>query len=251
MLIWPLLLSLISFAHDFAVEEYCFASEAKMKLVLDRAKFILVPADKVQTNQSCFTVSTPEHRRELIQSYVRRLDPAVGISFSSAQIKRDPCHLKVEKIKTVTTEALNGSVTIAKGFGVEQQQNAREIKEVSTIQTLKDFELSVNQDRILGECRSITPDRYEIVLQVKKEAKPLLPPVPPGTTVIVTNPPVATIQDTSNLTTTLQLTRGQRIEIGSFLKEKKDQGYQLELPQEGEATNKKSTESEKVYLQLD
>lgn len=251
MIIWLLLLSSFSFAQDPAIEEYCFRSEAKKNFALEKTRFILVPADKIQSDRACFTVSTPPHRRELIQNYVRRLDPDVAISFSSAEIKREPCRLKVEKIRTIQQEALNGSINTNQNIAIGQEQLVREQKDTSSIQTIKEFELSVNQDRILGECRSINPDRYEVTLQVLKEARPLLPPLPPGTTVIVPDAQLPSPQETSSLTTTLQLNRGQRVEIGSVIKDLKDKNHNIDLKNGASGNLQSGTEQDKIFLSLE
>lgn len=219
--------------------------------MLEKTRFILVPADKIQSDRACFTVSTSSHRRELIQNYVRRLDSGVAISFSSAEIKREPCRLRVEKIKTIQREALNGSIGTNQRIDIGQDQIVREQKDVSSIQTLKEFELSVNQDRILGECRSITPDRYEVTLQVLKEAKPLLPPLPPGSVVVVPDAQIPPPQDTSSLTTTLQLNRGQRLEVGDVIKDLKSKTQDLSLKEGASANITDGTEQEKIFLSLE
>lgn len=251
MFIWLLFLSLTTLAQENAVEEYCFISSTRMASVLNKTRFILVPADKVQSDKNCFTVNTPEHRRELIQSYIRRLDPSVAIGFSSAELRREHCHIKVEKIKNLKRDTTTGSITTDKSIDASTEQQRGESKDVSTIQTIKEFELTVNQDSILGECRAITPDRYEIKIQVKKEARPLLPPVPPGTVVVVPDAKIPPPQETSNLTTTVQLTRGQKMELGTVVKDLKNDGRKIDINSGAGIENTEGAETEKVFLFID
>lgn len=250
MILWLLLLVQIALADDPVIEEYCFASGAKMKEVSLRLKFILVPADKLQENANCFTIATPPHRRELIQGYVRRIEPAVQIGFSSVEIKRDPCEIKVEKQKTKRAQNTEGHINTAFIPGASTAESLREKNEVTTIQTLKDFELAVNQDTIKGECRVINPNRYEITIEVKKEARPLIPPVPPGTVVVIPDAQIPKEQETSRLQTTLQLNRGERIELGSVVKNLKDDGKKLDVNSGAALELSHEAESEKVFLTI-
>jgi hypothetical protein len=251
MIIWLLFLSLTTVAQDNAIEEYCFSSPGKMEQVLNKTRFILVPADKIQTDRSCFTVNTPSHRRELIQNYVKRIDSNVSISFSSAELRREHCRIKVEKIKNLKRDTTSGELNTNQTFGASAEQQRGETKDVASIQTMKEFELTVNQDSILGECRAITPDRYEITIQVKKEARPLLPPVPPGTVVIVPDAKIPPPQETSNLTTTVQLNRGQKLELSGVLKDLKNSAQKADLNSGVGLENTEGAETEKVFLLIE
>jgi len=250
MILWLLLYTHFALAQDSAIEEYCFSSVGKMKDVSARLKFILVPADKTQEDKNCFTVSTPVHRRELIQSYVRRLEPGVQIAFSSAEIKKDPCHLKVEKIKTKSQQALDGSLTTRLTPSIGTDQTTTESKETTTIQTLKGFELTVNQIVIKGECRAINPTRYEITIEVRKDPIPLLPPLPPGTIVVVPDAQIPKLQETSRLQTTLQLNSGDRIEIGSIVTNLKNGAKGVDINSGGTIEQNDGSQNEKVFLSL-
>lgn len=252
MILWLLLYTQFALAQDEpAIEEYCFSSVVRMKEVSTRLKFILVPADKTQEDKNCFTVSTPPHRRELIQNYVRRLEPAVQIGFSSAEVRRNPCHIKVEKIKIKDKEATGASISTGLIPSVATVQANREARDVTSIQTLKEFELTVNQDVVKGECRAINSIRYEISLEVRKDAVPLLPPLPPGTVAVVPAAQAAKVQETSRLQTTLQLNSGERIEIGSVVKNLKDGATTLDLNSGVAVENTNGTQNEKVYLSID
>ena len=250
MFLWLLLYTQFALAQDPAIEEYCFSSVGKMKEVSTRLKFILVPADKTQEERNCFTVSTPSHRRELIQNYIRRLDPAVQIGFSSAEVRREPCHIKVEKIKTKLKDAIGGGLSTGLIPNAETTQVTGESKDVSSIQTIKEFELTVNQDVIKGECRAINPTRYEISIEVRKDSKPLIPGLPPGSIVVVPDAQIPKDQETSSLKTTLQLNIGERLEIGSVVKNLKDEARKIDLNSGIAIENTDGTQHEKVFLSI-
>ena len=251
MILWLLLYTQFVMAQDPAIEEYCFSSVGKMQGISTRLKFILVPADKLQEDKNCFTISTPAHRRELIQNYVRSADPSVQIGFSSAEIRREPCLIKIEKIKTKNKESTGAGISTGLVPSAETSLITGESKDVTSIQTIKEFELTVNQDAIKGECRLINPSRYEISIEVRKDAVPLYPPVPAGTTVIIPDAQIPKDQETSRLQTTLQLSSGQRIEIGSVVKNLKDGARTIDI-NSGVSTDKTSgNQNEKVFLSID
>lgn len=249
MILWLLLYTLPALAQDPVIEEYCFSSPLQMKTHSSRLKFILVPSDKLEESQSCLTISTAPHRRELIQNYVRKLDPTVKIGFSSVEIKREPCHIEVTKEKQKLRDEKNASVSL-QVISADASDSGHKEREVMTIQTLKDFELTVNFKTIKGECRVINPNRYEIKIMVKKEATPLTPPVPPGTVIIVPQAQIPPTQETSYLESTLQLNRGERIELGSVVSNMKQDDKKIDVSAEAtlEISNNQSTE--KTFLSI-
>lgn len=254
MILWLLLISLSIFSQDQAVEEFCFSSPAKMKEVHQRLKFILVPVDKVQENKNCFTVNTSTHRRELIQSYVRRLESSVQISFSSVEMRQEPCRIKVERIKNLTKQGSGGSVAMNGeniNINASEGNTTHSGTDVTSIQTLKEFELTVNQDVAKGECRFISPTRYEIALEVRKDAVPLTPPLRPGTVVVIPDAQIPKDQETSRLQTTLQLNRGERVEIGGIVKDLKNDTKKADASTGAELKITNGVQSEKVFLSID
>lgn len=251
MILWPLLLLSSALAQDHSVEEYCFSSVTKMQQASARLKFIMVPADKMEQNERCFTVSTPAHRRELIQNYVRKIEPSVQISFSSAEIRRDPCHIKVEKVRTLHSKSTSGKITTDINVDLSAEQSIETATDTTTIQTLKEFELTVNQESIKGECRFINSSLYEIKIEVAKEATALIPPVPPGTVVVVTDAQIKQIQQTSKLQSTLQLQRGQRVEIGHVVRQLRNDAGNVDIQNGAGLDKTNGTENEKVFLSLD
>lgn len=250
MILWLLLFTQLVLADDPVIEEYCFANAPKMKEVSARLKFILVPVDKLQENANCFTIATPPHRRELIQGYVRRIEPAVQIGFSSVEIKREPCEIKVEKQKAGRAQTTQGDVNTSLIPSASTEQVIQQRNDVTTIQTLKEFELTVNQDTIKGECRVINSNRYEITIEVKKEARPLIPPVPPGTVIVIPDAQIPKEQETSRLQTTLQLNRGERIELGGVVKNLKNDGKKIDVESGAGLELSSDVQTEKIFLTI-
>lgn len=251
MIIWLLLSLNLVWAHEPVIEEYCYSSSSQMKASSKRLKFILLPVDKIEENDDCLTVSTPSHRRELLQNYARKLDPSVQVRFSSVESKRDPCNIKVEKVKSAQSQSISGSVNtqlIAHASGEKSDQN---MTEVMSIRTDKDFELTVNQDSITGSCKAINADRYSIELVVKKVAEPLYPGLPPNSVVVVSGAQLPPDQETSHLATTLQLNRGEKIEIGSIIKDLKKTTKNADIISKGRIETTVGAATEKVFLTID
>lgn len=247
MMLWLLLFISLVWADESVVEKYCFPSLSSMNKARSRLEAIRVPSDRVIKDDNCLVVTMRPHRRELIQSYLRSGDPDFSITYSSEEIRREPCRLKIEKVKNFAREDLTGQA--GKNSEISSTTTNGKGNEVFQVQTLKDFELSVDQDSIQGECRFITPQRYQIKLTVKKEAKPIIPPVPPGTIVIVNTPPPD--QKTMLLETQLQLHKGERVEVGSIVTELKNKSHEVNSSPEVKGEKAKALSTEKVFLSID
>lgn len=249
MLWWPLFFIIQAYANDPTVEKYCYPSESRMNSSLRQLRTILVPSDKAETDGVCISMHMSSHRQELIHNYLKRLDPEMSITFSTADIKREPCRLQVEKIKNINNQNTDISATTV--INAEATTTQAQGRDTMQIQTLNDFELMVNQESIKGKCRYVSPQRYEITIEVKKDLKPLVPPTPPGTVVIIHQAELPKNQETSYLSTQLTLTRGDKIEIGNVIKDlrQKNSGISIE-PSIGHNETNVQTQ-EKVYLSLE
>ncbi len=249
MLWWPFIFIMQAFSIDLTVEKYCYPSESQMRASFRELKTILVPSDKAQADGVCINIQMAPHRHELIQQYLRRLDPSVSISFSSADIRREPCKLKVEKVKNLnqatTSVNIDGSPNAVSSVTESQSTDTMQI------QTINEFELSVNQDSIKGNCRYIGPHRYEITLTARKDLKPLLPPTSPGTVVIINQAELPNNQETSSLQTQLSLSRGDKIEIGGVIKDLRGKSREIKIDPSINSEQTNGQSQEKVWLSLE
>jgi hypothetical protein len=251
MLLWLLLYTQVLLAQDQSVEEYCFSSIPKMKEVSARLKFILVPVDKTQEDKNCFTVSTPQHRRELIQHYVKRLEPSVNVGFSSAEIRTEPCRIKVEKIRLNSKQGTNAGLSPEQAISLQADQSSESARDVTKIQTLKEFELTVNQEVVKGECRVINSIRYEITLEIRRDPLPLAPPLSPGMIIPISGTQKTKTQETSKLQTTIQLNAGETIEVGSVVKTLTDQVSKVDVNSGATIDQMNVKQNEKILLSID
>ena len=246
MILWLLVFLDISLANDQVIERYCYPSPEAFARSHRVLKTISVPSDRVETSGNCLVVSMYPHRRELIQNYLRTIDSQVSIAFSSEDIKTDPCHLKVEKIfqsnLSQTTRQLGNNTTLSTSSTVSNSN------EIMTITTRKAFELTVNQDVIKGECRQLQKDRYEITIEVRKDPKPVAPGLPPGTTVVLATPPAD--QKTYQLKTQIQLHRGNRIELGTIIRDLRSKNHELNTGPLIKGENQNTEGQEKVFLSI-
>jgi len=233
------------FAQDQSVEEYCFTSPSKAQEVAKRSAFILLPSDKTQLNDNCLSISTLSHRRELLQNFIRNLEPNVSIKFSSAEARREPCKIKVEK--TYTSKIKNNNAQVWPTANLENTQANGVRTETSQISTIKGFELQAYENQIKGECRYINPSLYEIKLEATKLAKPLPPAV-----VLGHNPELLRPQDEklNYLSTTVQLHRGEKMHLGSVLKKSELENSHIKTMQASGSANQAS-ETEDIYLSIE
>jgi hypothetical protein len=249
MLLWPLLITLVH-ASDLSVERFCFPSERRAQQVADQVKILLLPADRLQVEAACFSVQTPEHRRELVQSYIRNIEPQVKLSFSSAENQREPCRLRVEKEKKLnqTNQQIGLGPGSSKAAVVSNEKVGREVFQ---IQTQREFALQVDQDQLLGQCRYINASTYQIDLEVRKVAPPITPPLPAGSVVVISMPAGPPVHETMLLRTSLQLQQGERIELGAIIRDLARQHRKLSAASGLEQEQQSGSSSDKVFLLID
>lgn len=249
-----LFISLITFqalADNISIETYCFPSANESQKAQESAKYLLLPQDKIEVKGECFSVFASETRRELTQKYLLSSYPRMKVSFSSAErLMNEVCDLQVEKTKM--GKKANHHIQIGNSGLAGSQHSTESLQEKSYIKAMSGhpFELLVDQHKMAGKCRYITSDRYEIEFSMQFIPKPIISGLPEGATVIVTNPPLPQDQTGTSLSTTVQLMRGQMIEVGSIAKKLNDQGSSISLiPQFGlEKTEHDS--QEKIYLMI-
>ena len=248
MIITLLLFSFLAQADDMSSEKYCFSSPSQSFSAKQKLSAIQVPSDFVTSDDSCMVVQMRPHRRELIQRFILNAFPGTSVSYSSEDVQREPCKLKVEKIKVKTGDELEAGLN-QQGIVLNKTDTAGTASETMQIQTIKDFELSVDQDEIKGTCRYINSNRYEISLTVRKNPKPIVPVgLPPGTIVVLNQPPPD--QETMVLQTQLQLSRGDKIDIGGVVKDLKYKNKTVDIKPDLKHETSEQTSSEKVWLSL-
>lgn len=237
MIIMLLLFSFLSQAEDMSSEKYCFATKQHSLSAAQKFKAIQVSSDMVTVDDQCLIIQMRPHRREIIQRYLLSTFPGAYVAFSSENSRRDPCQLKVEKEKV--KEADNLEIGNRNNIVINKTNQNTLSSETMQIQTLKDFELTVDQDQIKGSCRYLNADRYEISIEVRRNPK--LP-------LINTQP--AEDQETMTLQTQLQLTRGERIELGSVVRNLRDKNHQVDITPNIEMNRSNQKVSESVFLSI-
>lgn len=244
LLLFPIMVA----AEDMASEKYCFSSLLATQTAQKKFSGIQVGSDVVTIDDNCLVIQMMPHRRELIQRYILSSVPGATLAFSSADVRRELCKLKVEKIKNENKSSLNGGINEVNA-SASQTDSTSEATEVMQIDTLNEFKLSYNQDEIVGNCRHITPDRYEIKIEVRKNPKPILPVnLPLGSVVVINQPPPD--QKTMVLQTELQLTRGERIEVGDLIQKVNHKDRSISINPTLTVENQQQVASEKVFLSL-
>lgn len=237
-------------AQDLVVETYCFPNEATSLKAQKSAQYMMLPSDRIEPKGSCFSLFTTDARRELIQKYLFNSYQQMRVDYSSVESATDECQLSVEKIKTQNSQ----SIQMKTGYNPRAQTRERnkESKEHSQIRVMSGapFELKVDDQEITGICRYINPTRYEITFSMKFIPKPIVPSAPPGTIVVINNPPSMKNQTGTNLSTTVQMNKGERIELGSISKKLEDQGHEVSLVPEVSVGKKDGQTHEKIFLMI-
>lgn len=212
---------------------------------------MMLSSDRMESKGSCFSLFTNDTRRVLIQKYFMNSYPQMRIDYSSLEASSNElCELVVEKVKTENKE--NISFQSGKSPQGKIQQYSRNAKERSELKALPNapFELTVDEQQLTGKCRYINPSRYEITFSMKFIPKPIIPAAPPGTEGIINNPPPIENQTGTSLTTTVQLNKGERVELGSITRNLKDQGQKISLVPKMKIEKGNEDSEEKIYLMI-
>lgn len=235
-------------ADENFTNKYCFKSVNESQTAANHLKSLVLPSEELILQGECLILKIRPRRQDFIHSYISKNISNSQLVFSDANEKKQSCNLKVEKIKNLKKQDTN--ITIATDSSLSSNVSKKTSNEVIRIQTIGDFELSVDQQQVRGECRYISKDLYEIKLSVIKTAKPIVPrELPPGSVIIMNSPP--TDQETSTLSTQVQLNRGQRIELGSVIKNAHDKSQNVSITPDIKITNFEQNNSENVYLSLE
>ena len=131
---------------------------------------------------------------------------------------------------------------------LSQSSSSTDQKEIFLIETLREFELRIDQESIQGICQYIKPERYEITLKLKRALKPLVNNAPSSSISTVTTPPVD--QETFELVTTLQLQRGEKMNIGEVIQKTKNKNRDLNLNPSLKAKSEDYELKEAAYLSI-
>jgi hypothetical protein len=246
MVIALLLFSSLLFAEDLSFERYCFSSALEAQKGKARFSEIQVPSDELVFSENCLSIKMRPHRRELIQRFLVSQTGA-RVDFTSEESRREPCRLKVETEKRITGSGTSGGLN-QKGIFAQKNQSTQTATEVAQIQTLDEFELTVNQDQVKGVCRIISPERYEISLEVNKTPKLSPAVLPDGKIVYIQRPDD---QETASLKTSVQLVKGSRIEIGALVKNLRDDSKTGMVKPDLKIETLDQQSAERVYLSLE
>jgi hypothetical protein len=248
MVVLLLLFSLAEAAEELLSERYCFSGSEVAWGAQVRFGKIKVPSDQDSLDDACLVVQMRPHRRELIQKYLLSLYPDLRVAFSTADVPREPCKLRIEKVGAKSLNRVQGSASAdAVAVGADRRTEAG--TEVMEIETLDDFAFSVNQSEVKGTCRYLTPKRYGIVLEVRKNPKPAVPAgLLPGQIVVLNEPPPD--QETSVLKTVVQLSPGEKVNVGEILRKSEGRDGSIDLGPGPKLDAVQEDSNETVFLML-
>ncbi len=247
-----LLITSHAYAQNIAVETYCFNSSATALKAESSAKYLMLPSDRIENKGNCFSLFANETRRELIQKYLLNSYPDMTVSYSSMeQTSKDMCSLKVEKIKSINMLRTKAQISALGGASTSQTtSNATETSQMKAMSGAP-FELQVDTQKIEGKCRYINSTKYEIEFSMKFIPRPIIPPAPEGTIVVLNNPPAIETQQGTSLSTTLQINQGDRIEIGNIVKSLNEKAQSASLTPQVSFEKTEGKSQEKIFLMID
>lgn len=239
LLLLTLFLPCVLYASSF--ERYCFSSKEEAHRAQKSLENIKAPVDSVNLEANCLVVSTSERRVEIIQKYLLKIYPTMSITFSSSDTKKDECLIKVEK-ETVSTQNRNRlGVQKTVTFGNASISSSK--KEISSIRVTsgEDFKLSYDEQTLVGNCRYISPMKYEIkfsLLFTPKEVNPY-------------DPSTYKQKEGTSVSTSLVLSAGQRVNVASIASKLNDEAKELKLLPHVKIKTESGNKKTNVFLFLD
>lgn len=237
---WLLLLifNVFTFAEDQSVEKYCFQDSTEVSEASNNLVPLFLPSEEIVKQGSCLVLKVKTHRRDFIQAYVLKNFPKAQVTFSDTQTKKEPCYLKVEKIKEKESEKIK--LSTPQYLKADSSSTHQQETETMNIQTINYFELSVDQKQVSGYCRFITKNLYEIKITFNQNPKP---------SISTTLPPPN--QNTNSISTEVQLNRGQRLEIGSLIKKAIINSKDISIKPYVNSDQSHELDKEKIYISLE
>lgn len=222
-------------------ERYCFSSQAEISKAKTSLENIKAPVDTISREDNCVVVTTSERRREIIQKYLLKLYPNVNIAFSSEDSIKEECNLRVEKETKSTEDNTRLKVKKTVNFGNTKITNSK--KEISTIKVLsgKEFELSQNEETLFGKCRYQSQDRYEIEFSMLFIPRPVNP----------YDPSTFKQKEGESVSTTVSLTRGQKMNIASIKTKLQDEASKKALQPAFGFSKSAGGKTTTVYLMME
>lgn len=228
----------VLYASSF--ERYCFSSKDEVHRAQKSLENIKAPVDSVNLEANCLIVNTSERRVEIIQKYLLKIYPTMNITFSSSDTKKDECLIKVEK-ETVSMQNQN-SLGVQKTVTFGNAHISSNKKEISSIRATsgEDFELSYDEQTLIGNCRYISPRKYEIkfsLLFIPKEVNPY-------------DPSTYKQKEGISVSTSVILSAGQRINVASISSKLNDEAKKLKLYPTIKLQTQKGHKKTNMFLSL-
>jgi hypothetical protein len=227
------LLFIFSILHaDSTIEKYCFESPEEARIAYREISFLKLPQDKFEVLESCLQVSISISRVELLQKYILSEFPSAQIKFSNSQLSTKECNLSIEKEIKSKSKSLSGEFPSL--YPITANEGIKAENEVTNVRTLGPFEISHSFSQILGNCRLINKDEYDIQLSYSKKNNIFMP----------------SRSKELSFSTHIRLVRGQRIEILSLQQNPEKDQKNIILPKGLKAGYESEDKQTKIYLSI-
>jgi len=215
MIWWPFFFMSSLLAQEQVLIKYCFNGLSDRMSAYRALQTIIVPSDEVIAESNCLNYKMYPHRRELVSNFLNSTKIEHNQSDLSAQVGKELCELKIEKMKTSTKNDVSLINALEKNFNSN---------ETITISTLREFEFSYSSKIIKGYCQFAGRDRYLIELRMDDR--------------------------TDSLSTKIQLNSTQKVEVSSLVRSLIDKVEKADLAAAPVLSEKLNDAEEIVYLSI-
>ncbi|MBY0515619.1 MAG: hypothetical protein K2P81_01835 [Bacteriovoracaceae bacterium] len=249
ILMLSMYLSLFNAHAAPSLERLCFNSSSEAQRAIPILNVILIKGqDAIDPEGKCLNVSVDSSRIEVFQRWVKTRLPEAYYHFSAASAPVEMCDIVVTKQSQKNQQDQNINVN-TKGFGAVITEGNNSGKEESFIKVSsgKSAELRVDQDDLTLTCVKKNNSRYLITVALRF-IPPTPPQAPPGSIIVMQAPPPD--QSGTSISTEIEVSVGQDVNIGQVVKDLKSKQTQVNLPESAELSQKSGIDQTQWFLRI-
>lgn len=222
----------LTFAEDSTVSSYCFNHKIDLTAALNDFSFLKLPSEKSRLQNHCFEIISSVKRADFYNRYFKRkYAQKVKIDhLAHTNSNQESCRIQIEKRGQSNNQVRD--ITLG---------NKARVQDHSVLgQVISRQEILVSQGKkgsfdYLGKKVEVTCKIIGQLAHIQLETKRSSHLVTRG-------------QDELDLSTSLSLNRGQKIEVGSVLKKIDSKGRQINIPAKIGGKSRSGYLNQKVYL---
>lgn len=216
----------------FGLESFCFPGSTSLDKVSSHVSAILAPRDKVFKRESlnCLELEISPSRKELVEKWIRKKYKVMntyseGVSNKTQSMVTQNCRLKVDRISKGTSQTNNTRIGSRNSLSQTNTRSSGKRTSQLLLGLGQNGSMRVNDEIVFLSCRGVNGGGYVIGVSIDSES--------------------------SGLTTTLQVTKGSKVNLGQVVNSLNSRSNTVGIPRGIDKSKRKSNESFDYYLIAD